>query len=135
MGTDTFHYPVKGFAISDVYAMPKKGYLIDYINGRFQISRSGGHVHWYWVKSGWVFRVGAAGYAALNLTNGLIQNNISINDGRIAIAAGVFLFGTILKHIYKPTLRLRNKYQLEMLNLSNQSRRKTACNKSIQSKA
>jgi len=118
MATDTFHYAVIGFAFSDVYAMPKKGYLVDYVDGRFQISRSGGHVHWYWIKSGWIFRVGAVGYAALNLTNGLIENDFSIKDGRLAIAAGVFLFGTLLKHIYKPVLRLRNKNHLEMVNHS-----------------
>src|SRR5690348_8914073 len=47
MNTDTFYFPVLGFSFSDVYAMPKKGYLIDYIDGRFQISRSGGRVRLY----------------------------------------------------------------------------------------
>ena len=118
MRTDTFHLGVLGFSFSDVYAMPKKGYLIDYIDGRFQISRSGGHVHFYWVKSGWIFRVGAVGYAALDITNGIINNDLTLKDGRLAIAAGVFLFGTLLKHVYKPTLRLGNKYHFEVVNLS-----------------
>jgi hypothetical protein len=117
--SDTFHYSILGFAFSDVYAMPKKGYLIDYVNGRFQISKSGGHVHWYWVKSGWVFRVGAAGYSALNIINGLIKNNLTLKDGRLAIAAGVFVFGVLLKHIYRPTLRIRKKYHFEIVDLSN----------------
>ncbi|MES1198212.1 MAG: hypothetical protein ABUL41_02940 [Chitinophagaceae bacterium] len=39
MGTDTVYYNVEGFSVSDVFALPKKGVLIDYINGRFQISR------------------------------------------------------------------------------------------------
>src|ERR1700730_954534 len=63
---DTFHYDIFGFSVSDVYAMPKKGVLIDYKNGEFQIIKSAGHQHWYWIKSGWIFRVGTAGYAGLN---------------------------------------------------------------------
>jgi hypothetical protein len=119
MGTDTVRFNVLGFAITDVFRMPKKGILIDYINGRFQISKSGGHVHWYWIKSGWVFRVGGAGYAALNAANGTIKNNFTFKDSKLGIAAGAFLFGTILKHTYKPTLRPGRKYHLEMLTLSN----------------
>ncbi len=119
MGSDTVYFNVSGYSISDVFAMPKKGYLIDYINGRFQISTSAGHVHWYWIKSGWIFRVGAAGYAALNVANGLINNNFSFNASQLAIAAGVFLFGVLLKHIYKPVLPIGKKYHFEMVPLSN----------------
>ena len=118
MGTDTFHFPPTGFALSDIHAMLKKGYILHYVNGHFEISRSGGHVHWYWVKSGWIFRVAAAGYAALYIINGLIDHDLSFNNGSLAIAGGVFLFGVLLKHIYKPTLRLRNKYHLEVVALS-----------------
>jgi hypothetical protein len=118
MGTDTVHYNVLGFAFSEVFAMPKKGILIDHINGHFQISTSGGHVHWYWIKSGWIFRVGAAGYAALNVANGLIKNEFSFKGSKLGIAAGVFLFGTLLKYIYKPVLPLGKKYHLEMIRLS-----------------
>lgn len=45
MGTDTFHYAVEGYPVADVHALPKKGVLIDYIDGRFQISTSGGRVN------------------------------------------------------------------------------------------
>jgi hypothetical protein len=121
MGADTFHYPVLGFALSDVYVMPKKGYLIDYVDGRFQISRSGGHVHWYWIKSGWIFRVGGAAYAGVNTINGAIQNDLSSpeNKMQLGIAAAVFLVGVLLQKIYKPTLRLGGKYHLQIVNLSN----------------
>ena len=119
MNSDTFYYRILGFSISDVWAMPKKGLLIDYIDGRFQISRSAGHMHWYWIKSGWIFRAGAVGYAALDVTNGLIKENFTFKGSKLAIAAGVFLFGAILKRIYKPTLFLRRKYHLQMLKLSN----------------
>jgi hypothetical protein len=116
MGSDTVHYGVKVFALTDIFAMPNKGILIDYINGRFQISRTGGHVHWYWIKSGWIFRVGAAGYAGLNIANGLIKNNFSISDSKTQLltAAAVFLGGVLLHKNYKPYLRIRKKYRLEI---------------------
>ena len=121
MGTDTVHYSVRGFALTDVFAMPNKGILIDYINGRFQISRSGGHVHFYWIKSGWIFRVGAAGYAGLHIANGLINNNFSFSDSKTKLltAAAVFLVGVFLHKNYKPYLRIDRKHRLEILELSN----------------
>jgi hypothetical protein len=121
MSRDTVHYSTKGFALTDVFAMPNKGILIDYINGGFQISRSGGHVHWYWIKSGWIFRVGGAGYAGLNITNGLIKNNFSFSDSKTQLfaAAAVFFVGVILHKNYKPYLRIGRKYRLESLELSN----------------
>lgn len=124
MGTDTFHYNVKGFALTDVFAMPNKGILIDYKDGRFQISRSGGHVHWYWLKSGWIFRVGAAAYAGLHIANGLVQNNFSFSDSKTELlaAAGVFLVGVLLHMHYKPYLRVDTKYRLAILKFSSASR-------------
>ena len=115
MGTDTFHYSVRGFALTDVFAMPNKGILIDYVNGRFQISRSGGHVHFYWIKSGWIFRVGAAGYAGLNVVNGLLNGDFSFSDNKIQLlaAAVVFLVGVLLHKNYKPFLRIGPKFRLE----------------------
>jgi hypothetical protein len=120
MGSDTVHYSVRGYALTDVFAMPNKGILIDHINGRFQISTSGGHVHFYWIKSGWIFRVGAAGYAGLNMANGLIQDKFSFSDSktRLLSAAGVFLAGVLLHKNYKPYLRITRKYRLEILKFS-----------------
>ena len=120
MGTDTFRYMVRGFAFTDVFAMPNKGILIDYINGRYQISRSGGHVHFYWIKSGWIFRVGAAAYAGLNISNGLLLNDFSFSENRIQLlaAAAVFIAGVLLHKHYKPYLRIGTKYRLESFKLS-----------------
>lgn len=115
LGTDTLASEIVGFALSEIYALPKKGVLVDYRNGSFQISTSGGHVHWYWVKSGWIFRVLGAGYAGLVITNGLIQNNLSLAGSKLAVAAAVFLFGELLRQSYKPTLRLEKKYKLEYI--------------------
>ena len=119
MGSNTVYFNVSGYAISDVFAMPKKGYLIYYKNGHFQISTSEGHVHLYWVKSRWILRAGAIGYAALNVVNGFINNNFSFAGSKLGIAVGVFLFGVLLQQLYKPTLRLGKKYHLEIINLSN----------------
>jgi hypothetical protein len=119
VGTDTAYYDVLPFTLADVFAMPKKGVQVDYINGRFQITTSGGHVHWYWVKSGWIFRAGAAGYAILNVLNGVIKNNFSFSGSNLGIAAAVFLFGELLHHTYKPTLRLGKKYYLQPVKVSN----------------
>jgi len=119
LNTDTFYFNDLGFSISDVYAMPKRGVLIDYKDGEYQISTSGGHQHWYWIKSGWLFRVAGAGYAGLIVANSLIDSDLSISDSKtqLGIAAGVFLFGVLLKKVYKLTLRTGRKYHLETFQL------------------
>lgn len=115
MGSDTSRIAGYHYALSDVYAMPKKGVQIDYINERFQITTSGGHQHWYWIKSGWLFRVMGAGYALLSITNGIVKHNFTLTASNLGIAAGVFLGGVILKQTYKLTLRMGGKYHLEII--------------------
>jgi hypothetical protein len=117
--TDTFNYNIAGFSVSDVYAMPKRGVLIDYQDGEFQVSRSGGHQHWCWIKSGWLFRVAGAGYAGLIVANSLIDSDLSISDSKtqLGVAAGVFLLGVLLKKIYKLTIRTGKKYHMETFQL------------------
>jgi hypothetical protein len=110
MRTDTFYYPVKGFVLSDIYAMPKRGYLVDFVNGKFQISKTGGHVHFYWIKSGFIFRVAGAGFALLGAINGALLN--------IPIGATVFAAGVLMKKLYKPTIRMKGKYKMEFFKLS-----------------
>src|SRR5439155_26574470 len=83
--TDTFYYNVLGFSVSDVYAMPKNGVLVDYKNGEYQIINSGGHQHWYWLKNGFLFRVLGAAYAALVVVNGLINSDLSENTAQLAV--------------------------------------------------
>ncbi len=120
MGTDTIYLPVVGFAVAEIYSLPKRGMLIDYINVRFQISRSGGHVNWFWVKSGWIFRTGGIGYASLNIINGLIDHNFSLRESRtaLAISVAVWAFGVVLQKIYKPILPVGKKYHIEILKLN-----------------
>lgn len=126
MGADTIRFNVAGFSIADVYAMPKRGILVDYINGQFQISRSGGHVHFYWIKSGLLFRIGAAGYAGLHVVNGIIHNNLSFAESKtpLGITAAVFLGGVLLQKMYRPTLRLKEKYHMEVIKLADQGQTK-----------
>jgi len=116
LNTDTFYYNIAGYSVSDIYAMPKKGVLIDYKDGEFQISMSGGHQHWYWIKSGWIFRVAGAGYAGLIVANSLIDSDLSISDSKtqLGVAAVVFLAGVALKKAYKLTLRVGKKYHFEI---------------------
>jgi hypothetical protein len=118
--TDTTYLNVQHFSLANIYAMPKKGLQVDYKNGRFKIRTNAGHVHWYWIKSGWVFRTGAAAYAGLNITNGLIQNDFSFQNNKktLSIAAGVFLFGQVLHWMYKPTLRIGKKYRVQVFKFS-----------------
>ena len=115
MGTDTFSFNTTGFSIADIHAMPKQGMLIDYKNGRFQISRSGGHVHWYWVKSGLLFREGAVVYLGVSLINGLYNKKNKATGEDVAYSAGAFGFGLLLKYLYKPYLKIGKKYHFKVL--------------------
>lgn len=118
MGTDTLEYSVLGYSISDIYAMPKKPVLIDFRKGHFEVSPAGGHLHWYWVKSGWLFRVGAASYAALNVINGAIVGDLSFANYKKQLigSAVVFGFGVILQKLWKPYLRIGRKYHIKVIN-------------------
>ena len=117
--TDTFYYNVLGFSIHDIYAIPKRGVLIDYKDGQYQISMSAGHQHWYWVKSGWIFRTVAIGAASLIVINTLVDDDLSISDSKaqLGAAALVFVGGMVLKKTYKLTLRVGKKYRMEAFEL------------------
>jgi hypothetical protein len=115
MHIDTLYTDLIGFSINDVYAIPKEGVQIEYINGEFKINMSAGHQHWYWIKSGWIFRVSAAGYAGLVVVNGIIQKDFTFSGSKLGIAAVVFVVGELLKIHYKLTRRLGRKYYLEYM--------------------
>ena len=118
MGADSVHYAEFPVAITDVYAMPKKGLQFGYPDDRVTINRQAGHMHWVWIKNGWFFRAGAAGYVGLNVVNGLIKNNFTFTGQKFGIAAAIFLFGEILYQLYKPSLKLGKKYRLETVKVS-----------------
>jgi hypothetical protein len=115
--TDTINFNTIGFSIADIRAMPKRGILIDYKDGRFLISRAGGHVHFYWIKSGVLFRWGAAAYLGVALANGLYDKKNKVTNAEIAYSAGVFGFGVLLKYLYKPYLKIGRKYHFKILSL------------------
>ena len=118
LGSDTVHFSGFHYTISDIYAMPKKGVQVDYIDNKLQINTSAGHQHWYWIKSGWIFRTGAIGYTVLYVANGLIENDLSFSGSSLGIAAAVFVAGVVLHKVYKPTFRLRTRYHLESVGTS-----------------
>lgn len=109
MGTDTIRYLTTGYALTEIYAFPKPGISIEYDDGRFQIRRSAGHVHFFWIKGGWLFRATGMGYIGLHLVNSI---GASINPVSLAIAAGVTGVGFLLKAMYTPVLRIGKKYKL-----------------------
>ena len=116
MGSDTEHFSGFHYALRDIYAIPKKGVQVDDIGGRFRINMSAGNQHWYWIKSGWIFRAGAIGYTGLYVINGLIENNLSFSGSRPGIVAAIFLVGVLLHQIYRTTYRLGHKFYLESSN-------------------
>lgn len=115
MGTDTVTFNIIGFSLADIFAIPKRGYLIDYKNGRFQINRAGGHQHFYWIKSGWLFRWGAAAYLGVAVFNGLTSKSNKVTGGDVAYSTGVFGFGVLLKYLYKPYHKIGKRYHFKVL--------------------
>jgi len=77
---DTLPSFVTGFALKDIAAFPKQGVVVDDDNGSFRINRASSRVQAYWLKSGWILRVGALGYAALNIINSIAKDDLSIQN-------------------------------------------------------
>lgn len=121
LGSDTTYYEVQGYALRDVYAMPKRGVLVDWRGDGFGMSGQGGHVHFYWIKGGWLFRALGIGYAGLHLLNGVVYNHSVFNGPTLGIAAGVAAIGFLLKRTYKLTLRTGKKYHMEILTFANKA--------------
>jgi hypothetical protein len=112
-GPDTAKLEPMPFVVGDLKAIPKPGVLVDYGGpDGYRISMAGGHVHWFWIKSGWIFRVGGAGYAALSIINWVVQGTPAFPYIGVACGAGVFLFGELLKFLYKPYYLLGKRYHL-----------------------
>jgi hypothetical protein len=113
MGTDTSHYGENWFAYNEVDALPKHGLPIDYIEGHYKINPRNGGMHFYWFKSGYLFRLGALTYTGLWLVNGAIQHDLSLQNSHLGIAAGVYALGFLMKRLYKPWIRLKGNRHLE----------------------
>ena len=117
---DTLVSFVTGFALKDIHAFPKPGVVVDYDRGNFRINKASSHVQAYWLKSGYILRIGALGYAALNIINSISQDELSIkNNGLpLGIAAAVLATGVLLNKSYKPKYVVGKRYQLEVLDIS-----------------
>lgn len=61
MRADTLVSFVTGFSLTDIYAFPKPGVVVDYDKGSFRVNRASSRVQAYWLKSGYILRVGALG--------------------------------------------------------------------------
>jgi hypothetical protein len=118
LGSDTTYEGGYHFAVTDIFSLPKKGVQIDFTDERFSITRNGGHQHWYWIKSGWLFRALGIGYATLNVVNGIIDKDFTHLGSKLGIAAGAVLVGVVLKHSYQLTHRRSKKYHLETIKVS-----------------
>jgi hypothetical protein len=118
-GKDTVLYKTQGFKIADVYAVPKRGVYVDHVNGRWQLITSAGNVKWYWLKSGKVFKLAGAAYAALLLVNG-INGGFSFSEDRseLIIAAALFATGVILDIIYSPVYKMGRKHKLRSIDFA-----------------
>ena len=121
MGTDTVHLGGMHFSIHDIKAFPKPGIRFHYVNNTLEVNRGAGHVHWYWVKSGWLFRTGALGYVGLRTANGLIDHDLSFNTAQAVIPAGLFLAGVLMHRKWKFYLPVDKKYHIEYLRMTKPS--------------
>lgn len=115
MGSDTQYLPVIPYALTDVVYLPGKGLKIDYINGEFRVNRGAGHVHFYWLRSGLLFRIAGIGYAALHLINSQLLGTIPFSWGSLGLAAGMYITGMILKRSVKFVHRTGKKYHFNYI--------------------
>lgn len=115
MGSDTQYLPVVPYALSDIKYLPGKGIKIDYLSGQFRVNRGAGHVHFYWIKSGVLFRAAGLGYGALHLFNSFVSKTISFSWGSMGIAAGLFIAGQVLKHTWKFEMKIGKRYHFQYI--------------------
>ncbi|MCX6319340.1 MAG: hypothetical protein NTW29_18835 [Bacteroidetes bacterium] len=101
MGSDTQYLPIARYALRDVMYLPGPGIKIDYKDGEFRVNRGAGHVHFFWVKSGLLFRILGIGYGALNIFNSFVTNTVQFSWGAMGVAAGLYIAGRILKKAWK----------------------------------
>ncbi len=72
------------------------------------------------IGNGIFFKIGAVGYATLNIANGLIYKEPLFdneNSRRLLTAAGVFLFGQVLRWTYSPVNKIGRKHKLVFVDL------------------
>lgn len=114
---DTIGFSNYYYSLTDIFAMPKQGIQIEDVQGSnsHQINRAAGHVHFFWVKGGWLFRAFGLGYSGLHIFNSLLVSHQPISLPAVGYPAAVFLFGEFLKYNYKPYVRVSKKYYFKIL--------------------
>jgi len=118
-GIDTMHFRGYIFSVKDIYALPAKKEMV--INDGNGVRVILGHEKFVWVRNGFIFQVGAAGYAGLNIANDLIRNEPPFEKKKLkglGIASAVFLIGTILHYSFYPHIRIGKKYHVEAVAIS-----------------
>ncbi len=116
--TDTIRFTTVSFAITDIYAMPKKGIQIDWKEGKYQIRKNAGHVHFFWIKGGYLFRALGLGLFTTNIVNEVVEKRnplLKDNLPNLALYSSLYLFGKTLKWLYKPTLKIGKKYSVDYM--------------------
>ncbi|MCX6209030.1 MAG: hypothetical protein NTZ59_05880, partial [Bacteroidetes bacterium] len=116
---DTIRFLKVSYSIKDIYAFPKEGVHIDWMGDKFDIADADDNYGTF-IKDGSIFKLGAAGYAVLNITNSFIQDGALSNTDKknLTTAAGVFAFGMLLKCLHKQTIKLGKKYHLQTIKLT-----------------
>lgn len=118
MGSDTLHFSGFKFSLGDVYALPTKREEIVYDNDQVRVIL--GHEKFVWVRNGFIFLTGGAGYLGLNIMNSLVRKEppFAKNDlTGLGIGAAVFLIGMALHLKFDPYIHLGKKYRLECVTI------------------
>jgi hypothetical protein len=102
IGIDTLDFKGLRFSLTDIAALPSK------------------KQHFTWLRNGFIFQLGGAGYAGLNVVNDLYRKDPPFARdklGGLAIAAGTFLTGTLLHMKFDPYIRPGRKYSLHLIEM------------------
>lgn len=117
MGTDTVHIGGFHFSLKDIKAFPKPGIRFRDAGDHLEVNGNAGHVHWYWIKGGFLFRALGLGWAGLHTVNGLIDKDLAFTTAQVVIPAGLFLGGVLLKKKWKYYIPVGRKYHLAYIHI------------------
>ncbi|MFL5742746.1 MAG: hypothetical protein ACJ75B_21175 [Flavisolibacter sp.] len=113
--TDTMHVSGYVFSLKDIRGLPSKN-QITVVNGN-QVKLILGHEKFVWIRNGFLFQAAGGAYAVVSVTNYLIDKDHTGGQeqlNKLAIAAGLFLFGQILHWTFDPTVKIKKNVRLEV---------------------
>ncbi|GAB4091117.1 hypothetical protein [Flaviaesturariibacter terrae] len=110
IGNDTLKLPVQGYPLQTLAAFPRPGVSIEFRSGAFGVSKRRS-------LAGTLLQVGAIGYTALGLVNGLREGNYSLSEHKteLAVAGAVYALGFALKRLTRYTYPIGSKYHIESI--------------------